>query len=221
MNKYVKFIISIIVVILLSVVIDVLCIFTINRPIFAIKYVVSDSTGDVYKGLFFDTYNCAEYTVPQIKSKGSKFHCSYIDFVVNNNSGYVKTELDKVSISIFDISLSGATIMIRDTNFEPYTYGEWYKLEKLVDGNWEDVPTIRNDHTFNEIGYLPNRNNEVTFKINWEDLYGKLSLGYYRILKYASDKIIYVEFGIVTTSNKKIDVIKSKHAYLNEFNKYL
>ena len=35
-----------------------------------------------------------------------------------------------VSMSIFDISSTGATIIIKDTNVTPSLYGEWYKIEK-------------------------------------------------------------------------------------------
>ena len=78
MNKYLKVIVCIIVVVIVSVIIDFICIFTIIRPLFAIKYIISDTTGNVYKGLFYDTYNCMEYSMPQVKFKGTKFNCSYI-----------------------------------------------------------------------------------------------------------------------------------------------
>ena len=38
--------------------------------------------------------------------------------------------IKKVSAEIFDISESGATIVIKDNNKKPYIYGEWYKIEK-------------------------------------------------------------------------------------------
>ena len=133
MNKYLKVIISIIVVVIISVIIAFICIFTINRPLFAIKYIVSDTTGNVYKGLFYDTYNCMEYSMPQVKFKGTKFNCAYIDFVVKDESNYVISDINNVSISIYDVSNSGATIIIKDTNKTPYVYGSWYKIEKLVE----------------------------------------------------------------------------------------
>jgi len=76
MKKSIKMIIGILVVLVLIIIIDLVCIFTINRPIF----VISEDYGTyaVYKGLFFDTYNCAEYSVPQIKVKGTKFSCANV-----------------------------------------------------------------------------------------------------------------------------------------------
>ena len=74
MKKLIKFIISIIGVIILTIVIDLICIFTINRPLFAQSE--DYGTHAIYKGLFFNTYNCPEYSVPQVKSKWNKFTCA-------------------------------------------------------------------------------------------------------------------------------------------------
>lgn len=68
MKKRIKIIIGGIAVILILFIIDLVCIFTINRPLFAIK-----NEENVYKGIFYDTYKCAEYSIPQIKLKGTKF----------------------------------------------------------------------------------------------------------------------------------------------------
>ena len=75
MKKFIKIFLIIIGIIILSIIIDLVCIFTINRPIFAIKD-DCDCLYSVYRGLFYDTYNCPEYSVPQIKSKGTKFSCA-------------------------------------------------------------------------------------------------------------------------------------------------
>ena len=72
MKKFIKIFLIIIGIIILSIIIDLVCIFTINRPIFAIK----TRTPYTYIGIFYDTYNCPEYSVPQIKAKGTKFSCS-------------------------------------------------------------------------------------------------------------------------------------------------
>ena len=72
MKKFIKIFLIIIGIIILSIIIDLVCIFTINRPIFAIKA----GTPYTFTGIFYDTYNCPEYSVPQIKAKGTKFSCS-------------------------------------------------------------------------------------------------------------------------------------------------
>ncbi len=88
MKKKFKIILGLIGIIILLFLIDIVLIFTINRPIFAIK----DASGYVYNGLFYDTYICSEYSVPQVKLKGTKFSCSFI-----------KINVGKV-VSIKDIS---------------------------------------------------------------------------------------------------------------------
>lgn len=74
MKKFIKIFLIIIGIIILSIIIDLVCIFTINRPILAIKA----RTPYTFTGIFYDTYNCPEYSVPQIKAKGTKFSCANV-----------------------------------------------------------------------------------------------------------------------------------------------
>lgn len=196
MKKWLKITLGVIGGIVLLFIIDLICIFTINRPLFAIK---KDNV-NVYKGIFYDTYNCLEFSVPQIKPKGTKFSCAKVDINKNKESSFKTTKIKNVSIDISDISLTGATITIKDTNQNPYTYGEWYKIEKEIDGKWYEVKTIIDNYGFNDLGYLVDENNQVKFVIDWEWLYGKLPLGSYRILKQVNNQYISIEFGIATTS---------------------
>lgn len=74
MKRWLKITFGVIDIIVLLVVIDIVCIFTINRPLLAVQ----NDGGNVYRGIFYDTYNCTEYSTPQIKLKGTKFSCSTI-----------------------------------------------------------------------------------------------------------------------------------------------
>lgn len=215
MKKWIKVILGVLSGIIMLLVVDFLCIFTINRPIFAIK------KDNVYKGLLYDTYNCVEYSALQIKPKWTKFACSDLNTNEVKESVYETTEVENVSISISDISLTGATVTIKDTNLEPYVYGEWYKLEKEINGKWYELQTIIKDYGFNSIAYLPDNNDEIKFVMDWEWLYGKLSLGSYRILKEVGNRHISVSFDIATTSNAKIEVVKLEEYDAIKFNKYL
>ena len=69
MDKYLKIFLIVIISIFLLVVVDLTCIFTINRPIIAIK------KDNVYYGIFYDSYDWMEYSVLQIQPKNSKFSC--------------------------------------------------------------------------------------------------------------------------------------------------
>lgn len=70
--KKIKVVGIIVLILVLLIVIDIICIYTLNRPLFGIQ----NDGGNVYRGLIYDTYNCAEYSAPQIKFKGTKFSCA-------------------------------------------------------------------------------------------------------------------------------------------------
>ncbi len=106
------------------------------------------------------------------------------------------TTVENVSMSIASITPTGATIIIKDNNKPPYVYGSWYKIEKENNGEWFEVKTKTKDYYFNEIGYEVDKNGEVKFEINWDDLYGTLEPGIYRIVKEVESKYIWVSFGI-------------------------
>lgn len=93
MKKFIKIFLIIIGIIILSVIIDLICIFTINRPLFAIKD-DCDCTYFIYRGLFYNTYNCPEYSVPQIKTKGTKFSCAISRFNIYKVIDIVDTTKD-------------------------------------------------------------------------------------------------------------------------------
>lgn len=111
-------------------------------------------------------------------------------------SAYTLTEVENVSISLSDVSPVGATVTIKDTNKEPYIYGLWFSLEKETSGKWQEVKPIIDNFGFDEIGYLPDSNGEVTLTTDWEWLYGQLPSGNYRLLKQVGSEYISVAFSI-------------------------
>lgn len=122
---------------------------------------------------------------------------SYFDKL--EESKYNITEVDNVNISISDISLTGATITIKDTNVTPYIYGEWYKIEEEINGKWYELNTKVKDYGFNSKGYEVDENNEIKFIIDWNWLYGELPQGSYRIIKESHNKYIAIPFSIAIT----------------------
>ena len=113
----------------------------------------------------------------------------------NDNKVYQEQTLNKVSISINDITSTGATISIKDTNEKPYIYGSWYEIEKEVDNSWEKLE-VKNEASFTDMGYNVDSNNIVEFEMNWEDYYGSLEPGNYRIVKKVNDTYLYTYFKI-------------------------
>jgi len=76
MKKGLKITLGVIGGIILLLLIDLICIFTINRPIFSQGE--DYGTYAVYRGLLFDVYNCPEFSTPQIKVKGAKYTCAVL-----------------------------------------------------------------------------------------------------------------------------------------------
>lgn len=105
-------------------------------------------------------------------------------------------QLDNISTDIVELSQTGITFVITDKNTPPYTYNEWYKIEKEVGEKWVELETKVDQYGFNSIGYPVDQNGEVKLTIDWEWLYGELEVGSYRIVKKVDNEYIYIPFGI-------------------------
>ena len=97
--------------------------------------------------------------------------------VVNNFEG-VSMNPKKASISSTEL-----TVIFDNKSDKQVMYSEDILLEKKIDGDWYQVPTIIDDYGFNDIAYVlpPATKEELT--IDWEWLYGSLDNGEYRIVK--------------------------------------
>ena len=128
--------------------------------------------------------------------------CFLLLFIIagcSKESIYKPSKLENVDISISDISSTGATVTIKDRNENTYVYGEWYKIEREINGKWCEVRTVIDNYGFNDLGYLIDENSEnkeIKFDIDWEWLYGKLPSGNYRLLKQVGSQYISVEFNL-------------------------
>lgn len=180
MKKWLKILIIMISIFLVCLVLDFIFIFTFNKPLFGIKIDNGDSVNLIYKGLFYDVYNCIEYSTPQIKSKTAKFNCT-----INVKEVPELNEVDGVSMTIKKGTLTktGATVIITDTNKYKYSYGSYFRIDVKKNGSWKESKII-GDGSFNAMAYLVDENNKLELKQNWERIYGKLSKGEYRIVKY-------------------------------------
>ena len=211
----------IIILIIIGFLVGIILLDTIQALIFNNNPIIGIETHCRSKvGILVDTYHCGNgKNVTKFKTASS---CPPPP-VCDNDINYSVAEIDNVGITISDISLTGATITIKDTNEIPYVYGEWYIIQKQDNDKWYNLSTLIDNYAFNEIGYLVNDEKEVKFDIDWKWLYGELSSGSYRILKQVDDKYISVEFDIANTLNtdNKIEVVKSSIQNLNKYNIYL
>lgn len=116
--------------------------------------------------------------------------------ITEKNNGSTDNN-SKISMVIKEGTLTKtrATIIITDLSNKNNLYGSEFRIDKKVNGKWKELKT-KEDTYFNLIGYLVDENNKIEMEQNWEERYGKLSSGKYRIVKSANDKYLTAEFEI-------------------------
>lgn len=107
-----------------------------------------------------------------------------------NDKCNIKTnDLDGVTMTIKEGTLTnvGATVVIIDKSSRNNIYGEPYRIDQFIDGEWVELDVvIEGNYAFTSIGYTVDEDNKLELKINWEWLYGKLKPGKYIIVKDTS-----------------------------------
>lgn len=118
MKKWMKIVLGIISGITILFAVDLICIFTFNRPLLAIKQDNSDPTNSVYRGLFYDTYKCHDYKKARIYHKGVKLACSISeDISLENISEYItqyfdENKDDSKNLSFYHIDLDKKKVVV-------------------------------------------------------------------------------------------------------------
>lgn len=102
----------------------------------------------------------------------------------------------KITMTIKDGTLTrtSATVIITDAN-RRHTYGDWFKIERKEDEIWQEMETI-GEGSFLLIAYHTDKDGKLEMYHNWENMYGELENGTYRLVKKVNDKYISVEFTI-------------------------
>ena len=114
-------------------------------------------------------------------------------------SRYRPVEVENVSMRVTDVTPTGATVIIQDTNSDPHTYGGWYVIETQQNGKWVEVEPIVTDVIYNSVGVTP-AYRDVTFELDWEWRYGALPAGTYRLLKQVDKQYIAAIFEVEATA---------------------
>jgi hypothetical protein len=100
-----------------------------------------------------------------------------------NNFNDVTMTIKKGTVSSTEL-----TVALKNNSSSQCIYGEYFCLEKKINGRWYQVPvTIDGNYGFDSIGYNLDSGDDREWVINWHWLYGSLSTGEYRILKDISD----------------------------------
>ena len=96
-------------------------------------------------------------------------------------------EASKVNMTIKKGTLTktSATIVITDLNENKYSYSDDFKIEEKINGKWKELETMEDFNSTLPL-YKVDNNNKLELTINWEDIYGQLKKGEYRIVKVAS-----------------------------------
>ena len=96
---------------------------------------------------------------------------------------------DGVSMTVKEGSISPTklTVIFENNSNKQGVYGEYFSLEKEIEGDWYQVPTIIDEYAFSDIGYELGPSEIEEFTIDWDSLYGSMDTGKYRIVKDISD----------------------------------
>ena len=106
------------------------------------------------------------------------------DYVTESDSLEAKVANNiTMEIATGTLTNTGVTLNIMDLSGQDNIYGEWYRLDRLINGTWKEITPINDNYGFNDIAYYPDENHRLKFKVNWEWIYGKLIAGKYRLWK--------------------------------------
>lgn len=99
----------------------------------------------------------------------------------------IKVIEKEVSLSIKENTLSntGATLILKNGSNEVIQYGNPYELEIKSVGKWHKINV---QLFFNEPAFSLKPNETKEIKLSWENGYGKLTTGDYRIIKNISSE---------------------------------
>lgn len=130
-----------------------------------------------------------------------------------------KDAVDKWGITLCaeGVTDNGMTLKIEHTGEGfggEFSTGSWYSLEINADGEWSSVEPLVDNSVWTSIAYMIKQNDTTEFPVNWENLYGKLKPGHYRLSKEIMyvrspgdyDKDLYkVDFVIPSDSDKVLN----------------
>ncbi len=86
-----------------------------------------------------------------------------------------------LTLTVEDIGTSEITVRITNNSEEEFSYGEYFSIQKQIDGQWYTVPVRADNVGFQDIAHiLPNGESaSETYNLN---IYGTLEPGTYRLV---------------------------------------
>ncbi len=95
-----------------------------------------------------------------------------------------------LTLTAKDVTPTGCTVVFAQSGGNPtgeLDTGTYFKLEQYKNGEWTDVETLRDDIAWPAIGIPIDKNSSREVNAKWQELYGELPAGKYRIGKDVLD----------------------------------
>mgnify|MGYP003541058160 FL=1 len=126
------------------------------------------------------------------------------EFDIGDKSN-IKISKNDVIMTIKEGTLTNksATLVLTNNSDNNFQYGNPYEIEIKKDGEWHKI-NVKLDFTVPAFQLSARENKEI--EINWENGYGKLTEGTYRIIKeidYEYEKEKYETFNVAVEFNIK------------------
>jgi hypothetical protein len=141
---------------------------------------------------FAVTAGCSNYANPLSAQEGDKvlaqghFEKPEDTTLLQPTKYETINNFDDVKMTIKEGSVlpSGLTVVFENASQYQCIFGEFFILEKKINGAWYEVAvTINGNYGFRDIGYDLAAGEVREKEVDWQWLYGDLSNGEYRIVK--------------------------------------
>ena len=85
------------------------------------------------------------------------------------------------------LTSTSATIIIKNKVKKEWIFNIGFSIEKKENDTWVPLDTKNSENTWTLKKYILEQDDEIEFYQNWEEIYGNLDIGEYRLIKYAVD----------------------------------
>lgn len=139
MKGLLKVTLGVLAILILVIIVDLMWITIFKRPIFAVKEDNGDSVNMIYKGVFYDTYMCHEYTKPKIHLKGTKLTCTpkLSTYKIEDKNFIIEESNSLVNKKTFAFTYNDIDYYYENTEFKIYIEenSNRYDLKTALENN--------------------------------------------------------------------------------------
>ena len=158
------------------------------------------------KDVLFSTWG-REYTYPVFNE------------VIDNINNYIDSDEDVYAVVLQDsISSRGTNLVIVNDSGYDVVFVDYYDIEVKIDGEWVKLKYMEDIFRgYEDVSFIIQSGSEAEFNIYWEDLFGNLESGEYRVmlpyfylLNTEEFFNLYFEFSILNTTILHFKILKHK-----------